>query len=63
MVWTDRATIVLVADDEHRDSNRAPLGIDRRSDPCDGMSPHGYLGIEGMVVQRISDWIRAAGGH
>ena len=32
------------------------------SDPCQGMSPHGYLGIEGMVVQRISEWIRAAGG-
>jgi len=26
------------------------------------MSPHGYLGIEGMVVQRISEWIRASGG-
>jgi hypothetical protein len=26
-----------------------------------GMSPHGYLGIEGMVLQRISKWIRAAG--
>ena len=35
----------------------------RHSDPCEGMSPHGYLGIEGMVVRRISDWIRAAGGH
>jgi len=35
----------------------------RRSDPCEGMSPHGYLGIEGMMVQRISEWIRAAGGH
>jgi pimeloyl-ACP methyl ester carboxylesterase len=29
--------------------------IAKRSDPCEGMSPHGYLGIEGMVVQRISD--------
>jgi hypothetical protein len=36
--------------------------IDRRSDPCDGMSPHGYLGIEEMVVERISDWIRTVGG-
>ena len=34
-----------------------------RSDPCEGMSPHGYFGIEGMVVQRISDWIRTAGGR
>jgi hypothetical protein len=37
--------------------------IARRSDPCEGMSPHGYLGIEGVVVQRISDWIRTAGGR
>jgi len=36
--------------------------IAKRSDPCQGMSPHGYLGIEGPVVQRISEWIRAAGG-
>ena len=36
--------------------------VDRRSDPCDGMSPHGYFGIEGIVVQRISDWIRTVGG-
>jgi hypothetical protein len=31
-----------------------------RSPPCEGMSPHGYFGIEAEVVQRISDWIRAA---
>jgi len=31
-----------------------------QSDPCEAMSPHGYLGIEAAVVQRISDWIRAA---
>jgi pimeloyl-ACP methyl ester carboxylesterase len=37
--------------------------IAKRSDPCEGMSPHGYLGIEGTVVQRISDWIRTAGGR
>ena len=37
--------------------------IARHSDPCEGMSPHGYLGIEGMVVQHISDWIGAAGGR
>ena len=37
--------------------------IARRSDPCEEMSPHGYFGIESAVVQRISDWIRAAGGH
>jgi hypothetical protein len=37
--------------------------IAKRSDPCGGSSPHGYLGIEAMVVQRISDWIRMAGGR
>jgi hypothetical protein len=37
--------------------------IAKRSDPCEGMPPHGYLGIEAAVVQRISDWIRAAGGR
>jgi hypothetical protein len=37
--------------------------ITRRSGPCEGMSPHGYLGIEGAVVQRISDWIKTAGGR
>jgi len=25
------------------------------------MSPHGYLGIESMVVSRISEWINTAG--
>ena len=36
--------------------------IAKGSDPCQGMSPHSYLGIEGMVMQRISEWIRAARG-
>lgn len=31
-----------------------------QSEPCEAMSPHGFLGIEGAVVQRIGDWIRAA---
>lgn len=31
-----------------------------QSDPCEAYSPHGYLGIEGDVVQRISNWINAA---
>jgi hypothetical protein len=31
-----------------------------RSDPCRARSPHGYLGIEPVVVQRIADWIRSA---
>jgi len=28
-----------------------------QSEPCEAMSPHGYLGIESDVVQRISAWI------
>jgi pimeloyl-ACP methyl ester carboxylesterase len=34
-----------------------------QSDPCEAMSPHGYLGIEPAVGQRISDWIRATPGR
>jgi predicted alpha/beta-hydrolase family hydrolase len=34
-----------------------------QSDPCEAFSPHGYLGIEADVVQRVSDWVRAAGGR
>jgi hypothetical protein len=30
-----------------------------QSDPCEAMSPHGYLGIESDVVQHIAAWIRA----
>jgi pimeloyl-ACP methyl ester carboxylesterase len=30
-----------------------------QSDPCEAMSPHGFLGIEAAVVQRIGDWVRA----
>jgi predicted alpha/beta-fold hydrolase len=29
-----------------------------RSDACQGLSPHGYLGIEQSVVPPIVDWIR-----
>jgi hypothetical protein len=32
-----------------------------QSDPCEALSPHGYLGIESDVVQRISGWIQAGG--
>jgi hypothetical protein len=28
-----------------------------QGDRCEGLSPHGYLGIEGDVVQRIAGWI------
>lgn len=31
--------------------------------PCDALSPHGFLGIEAQVIQRISDWIRANPGR
>ena len=34
-----------------------------QSDPCEALSPHGYLGIEAMVVQRIADWIKAVPGR
>jgi pimeloyl-ACP methyl ester carboxylesterase len=28
-----------------------------QSEPCEAMSPHGYLGIESDVIQRIATWI------
>lgn len=31
-----------------------------RSAPCDNLSAHGFFGVEGRVVQVITDWI---GGH
>jgi hypothetical protein len=31
---------------------------DIRSGPCESYSPHGYLGIEGAVVQQIAAWMR-----
>jgi pimeloyl-ACP methyl ester carboxylesterase len=34
-----------------------------QSDPCEALSPHGYLGIEGDVAQRIGDWIKATPGR
>src|SRR6185437_13686639 len=34
-----------------------------QSDPCEAMSPHGYLGIEASVIQRIAAWISAAPGR
>jgi hypothetical protein len=30
-----------------------------RGDPCQAMSPHGYLGIEDSVVAKITEWIAA----
>jgi hypothetical protein len=34
-----------------------------QSEPCEAMSPHGYLGIESDVVQRIAGWIASALGR
>ena len=34
-----------------------------QSDPCEPLSPHGYLGIEASVIQRIAGWINAAPGR
>lgn len=31
--------------------------------PCEGKSPHGYFGIEAATVQRIAEWIAAAGSR
>ena len=31
---------------------------DIRSPPCEAMSPHGFMGIEPLVVERIAAWIR-----
>jgi hypothetical protein len=33
---------------------------DIRSGPCDGNSPHGYLGVEDEVVQQVAAWMRRA---
>ena len=41
----------------------AVAGGDRpRSDPCEAMSYHGFLGLEAQVVRAITDWIKAAQG-
>jgi hypothetical protein len=34
-----------------------------QGDPCQARSPHGYLGIEASVVQRMAYWINAAPGR
>jgi predicted alpha/beta-hydrolase family hydrolase len=34
-----------------------------RSPPCEALSPHGYMGIEASVIQRIASWIAAASGR
>jgi hypothetical protein len=34
-----------------------------QGDPCEARSPHGYLGIEASVVQRMGNWINAAPGR
>jgi pimeloyl-ACP methyl ester carboxylesterase len=35
-------------------------GEPARSDPCEAMSAHGYLGLEAEVVTAIADWIKAS---
>jgi pimeloyl-ACP methyl ester carboxylesterase len=42
-----RKNVIIVASDQIQ------------SEPCEAMSPHGYLGIEPAVVQRMADWIRS----
>ncbi len=32
-------------------------GLPPKSEPCNALSAHGYLGIEGKVVDIISDWV------
>ncbi len=32
-----------------------------RSDPCEGLSYHGYLGLDGDVVAAIAEWIKRGG--
>ena len=46
-----RKEVIIVASDQIQ------------SEPCEAMSPHGYLGIEPAVVQRIADWIRSTSVH
>lgn len=45
-----------------RSPRKELITVDSRatqSGPCEAMSPHGYLGIEADVVQRVSAWIGA----
>ena len=35
---------------------------EQRSDPCQALSPHGYLGIESEVIGKIVDWIVSHAG-
>ncbi len=32
-------------------------GLPPKSDPCKPLSPHGYFGVESVVVDKISQWI------
>jgi hypothetical protein len=51
MVNSPREQVILV-------SSRAIRG-----DPCEALSPHGYLGIEGAVVRQMASWIAAVPGR
>jgi pimeloyl-ACP methyl ester carboxylesterase len=44
------------------DVTRIDVGSTRSDgDPCEAFSPHGYLGIEGEVVDKIVGWMHAHG--
>jgi predicted alpha/beta-hydrolase family hydrolase len=51
MVNSPREQVILV-------SSRAIRG-----DPCEALSSHGYLGIEGAVVRQMASWIAAVPGR
>ena len=38
-------------------------GDEPRSEPCESLARHGYIGIEKKVVNAISDWIKAQTKH
>lgn len=37
-------------------------GIDKSNKPCGSLTPHGYYGIEAMVIGAIDNWMRLQGG-
>jgi pimeloyl-ACP methyl ester carboxylesterase len=61
---TPLADATLMVKELSRARRRALLtfsgGDPPRSEPCEAMSAHGYLGIEAEVVTAIADWIKAA---
>ena len=41
----------------------AVASTESRDRPCEGLSPHGYLGVEESVVTAIADWIKSKTPH